>query len=112
MDVRALVKACPGITYLDLSNVSTIDNYLISLLLPHLPLLEIFILKRNIKVNNEIFIYLAKHSTNLKHLEIGGLPTEFNNNITYEGIETLTMLKSKLRKIRFEYCAKIGDMSL
>jgi hypothetical protein len=48
----------------------------------------------------------------LKNIEIGGHPTEFNNNITFEGIETLTMLKSKLKRIKFEYCAKIGDMSI
>jgi hypothetical protein len=48
----------------------------------------------------------------LKNLEIGGLPTEYNNNITYEGIEGFTHFKSKLRRIKFEFCAKIGDMSI
>jgi len=65
-----------------------------------------------VNVNYELFLLLSLYCNNLNHLEIGGLPNEFNNNITYEGIESLTKLKSRLRKIRFEYCGKIGDMSI
>lgn len=74
--------------------------------------METFKLNRNLNVNNEIFIYLAKHSINLKHLEIGGHPTEFNSGITFEGVETLTMMKSKLKVVKFQYCSKIGDLSI
>jgi hypothetical protein len=62
VDIRALVKSCPNINYLDFSNVSSIDNYLLSMAIPGLPMLETFILNRNVSVNNEVFIYLAKHS--------------------------------------------------
>ena len=94
VDIRAFIKACPNITHLDFSNTTSINNYLLSICLPGLPSLETFILRKNIAVNNEIFIFLAKHSFNLKNLEIGGYPTEFNSGITFEGIETLTLIKS------------------
>lgn len=67
---------------------------------------------KNTNVNYEIFLVLSMNCPNLRHLEVGGLPNEFNNNITYEGIESLTKLKSKLRKIKFEFCGKIGDMCI
>lgn len=81
------------------------------MLLSKLSSLTKFVLLKNTKVNNDIFFYL-KNLNNLNHLEIGGLPTEFNNNLTFEGIENLTLLKSNLKVLRFEYCAKIGDLSI
>jgi len=81
------------------------------MLLAKLPLLTKFVLLKNTKVNNDVFFYL-KNCNNLKHLEIGGMPTDFNNNLTFEGIENLTLLRSNLRVLRFEYCAKIGDLSI
>lgn len=45
VDMRALVKACPNLTYLDFSNVSSINNYLMTICIPGLPSLETFILK-------------------------------------------------------------------
>jgi hypothetical protein len=112
VDMRALVVSCKGITHLNFTHVSSLDNELIKMAIEGLPLLDTFILLRNINVNNEIFIYLANSCQYLKHLELGGLPTEFNNNITFEGIEGMTHMKSKLKRIKFEYCAKIGDMSV
>ena len=112
VDVRSFVEACPNITHLDLSAVPSIDNKLISKVLEKLPKLESFVLLKNTNVNYEIFLVLSMNCPNLKHLEIGGLPNEFNNNITYEGIESLTKLKSRLKKIKFEYCGKIGDMCI
>ena len=90
----------------------SIDNRLISKALEKLPKLETFILLKNVNINYEIFLVLSLNCPALKHLEIGGLSNEFNNNITYEGIESLTKLKSKLKKIKFEYCGKIGDMCI
>lgn len=112
MDIRALVEGCPNLIHLDLSNVPSIDNKLVTKALEKLTKLETFILLRNNKVNYEIFLALALHCQNLKHLEVGGLPNEFNNNITYEGIESLTKMKSRLKRIKFEFCGKIGDMSI
>mmetsp|Transcript_25789 Transcript_25789/g.19469 ORF Transcript_25789/g.19469 Transcript_25789/m.19469 type:complete len:173 (+) Transcript_25789:517-1035(+) len=95
-----------------MTQVPSIGNELVKMAVEGLPQLETFILLKNVTVNNEIFIYLANSCLNLRHLEIGGEPTEFNNNITFEGIEGLTHIKSKLRRLRFEYCAKIGDLSI
>jgi len=67
VDIRALVKSCPNINHLDFSNVSSMDNYLLSMVIPGLPQLETFILNQNTSVNNEVFIYLAKHSICLKN---------------------------------------------
>ncbi len=44
-----------------------------------LPNLEVFILLKNLRINNEVFSYFAKYCANLKHLELGGLATEFNS---------------------------------
>ena len=112
VDIRSLIEGCPHIRHLDLSNIPSIDNRLISKALEKLPLLDTFILLRNTKVNYEVFISLSLNCPNLRHLEIGGQPNEFNNNITYEGIESLTKLKSRLKVIKFEYCAKIGDLCI
>lgn len=81
------------------------------MVLAKLPGLTKFILLRNTKVNNDVFFYL-KNCNNLNHLEIGGKAQEFNNNLTFEGIENLTLIKSNLKVLRFEYCAKIGDLSI
>ena len=112
VDIRSLIEGCPNIKYLDLSNIPAVDNRLITKALEKLNQIETFKLLKNTKVNYEIFLALSLNCPNLKHLEIGGLPNEFNNNITYEGIESLTKLKSKLKVIKFEYCAKIGDLCI
>jgi hypothetical protein len=112
VDIRALVESCPNIVHLDLSSVGALDNRLVGKALERLPKLETFVLLRNTRVNYEVFLVLALSCPNLKNLEIGGLPNEFNNNITYEGIESLTKLKSRLRRVKFEYCGKVGDMSI
>lgn len=50
----------------------------------------------------------------MSHLEIGALPNDYSDDISFEGIESLIMLKRPygLKKIRIEYCTKIGDKAI
>ena len=45
---------------------------------------------------------------------MGGLANDYTDDISLEGIETLGLLKkpSGLRKIKFEYCTKVGDQAI
>ena len=47
-------------------------------------------------------------------LEIGALPNDYADDISFEGIESLLMLKRPygLKKVRIEYCTKIGDKAI
>lgn len=61
VDIRSLVEGCPNLTYLDLSNIPSIDNRLICKAVEKLPKLETFILLKNVKANYEIFGALSSH---------------------------------------------------
>ena len=64
------------------------------------------------ELNNDLFISLFKHCTKLKTLEIGGLPTRYNQNYSVEGIRQLCESDFVLENIRIEYCSKIGNKSI
>ena len=50
---------------------------------------------------------------NLKRLEIGGKPNEFQHNISYDGIENFcNFMSGRIQALRFEYCVKIGQESI
>jgi hypothetical protein len=50
----------------------------------------------------------------LTRLEIGALPNDYADDISFEGVESLLMLKRPygLQKVRFEFCTKIGDKAI
>lgn len=63
-------------------------------------------------LTNSVFINIAKNCQKLKKLSVGGSPTDYNLNFTYEGIEVLCGMPSDLEVIRFEYCSRIGEKCL
>jgi hypothetical protein len=44
-------------------------------------------------------------------LEIGGVENDYSDDISLEGIESLALFKKPagLKKIKIEYCTKVGD---
>lgn len=63
----------------------------------------------NVHIDNDIFEHLVRYCANIKKLQIGGTPTEFNHNITLDGIEILCLTKCSINTLSFRYCSKIGD---
>lgn len=47
-------------------------------------------------------------------MEIGGLQNDYSDDITLEGIESLALFKKPagLKKIKIEYCTKVGDQAI
>jgi hypothetical protein len=47
-------------------------------------------------------------------LEVGALPFDYCDDISLEGIESLMVLRKPfgLKRIRIEYCTKIGDRAI
>ena len=78
MDIRALTEGCSNLMHLDLSEIPSIDNRLIGKALEKLNKLETFIVLKNTKISYEVFVSLSINCPQLKRLEIGGLPTDFN----------------------------------
>jgi len=63
-------------------------------------------------LTNNIFAYLAKYCLNLKRLEVGGEPRNYNNNFSIEGFQALKNLKCNLEIIRIEYSSRIGNKTI
>jgi len=84
---------------------------LIAVSLKHLR--EIVILRNNL-ISNDFLQSLTGSSLNLKRLELGGKPTEFQTKIKLEGgIEHFCdYFKNQLQVIRFEYCTSIGEEAI
>jgi hypothetical protein len=68
--------------------------------------LEDFAALRSPHLGNDVLEALG---SKLKRIAIGGLPYDYNECISLEGIETLT---SPLTHVRFEYCTKVGDQAI
>ncbi len=110
----SLTYSSPNIRLLDLSGSSKIKNQIICKIVKELEDLETFICLRNPVINNDVLQTLATYCKRLTRLEIGALPYDYSDDITLEGIESLSLLKKPngLKKIRIEYCTKVGDMAI
>ena len=80
----------------------------------HLQDLDVFVAKRLPLLSNLVLHQLATSCKKLSCLEIGACPNEYSDDISFEGIESLLMLKRPygLKRIRIEYCTKIGDKAI
>jgi hypothetical protein len=65
-------------------------------------------------LSNTVLHALATNCKKLSWLEVGALPNDYADDISFEGIESLIMLKRPygLKRIRIEYCTKIGDKAI
>lgn len=63
-------------------------------------------------MGNMLFAIIKKYTTTLKRLEIGGNPTNYNNNYSLEGIEKLCQADCPFESIKISYCSKLGDASI
>ncbi len=106
--------ASPNIQTLDLSGSSKIRNVMICKIVKELEDLTTFICLRNPFINNDVLQTLATHCKKLTRLEIGGLQNDYSDDITLEGIESLGLFKKPagLKKIKIEYCTKVGDQAI
>ena len=73
----AFGKACPNVTYLNLSGVSNLENDQISLILSKLERIKYLSVLRNTKLTNEFFTTLTSKVQELEGLEMGGRPNAF-----------------------------------
>jgi len=114
LEVESLTYACPNIRHLDLSRSTKIKNQLICKILSHLGDLDVFVAKCLPLLSNIVLHQLATSCKKLSCLEIGACPNDYSDDISYEGIESLLMLKRPygLKRIRIEYCTKIGDKAI
>ena len=60
VDIRALVVATPNLVSLDLSGIPSMTNSLVEMVCKGLPKIEEFILLRNTKVTNDVFVFFGK----------------------------------------------------
>ena len=113
-DIEAFGKACPNITNLNLSGVTSLENEQLSMILARLPEVKYLSLLRNNKLTNEFFTTLTNKEKDLEGLEMGGKPDSFQQNISLDGVENLCQMDkaSFLQEIKFEYCAKIGSETI
>jgi hypothetical protein len=62
-------------------------------------------------LTNDLFLSVI-NCTSLTKLALGGKETEFNYNLSLEGVELLAQGTLELEKIYFEYCGKLGDLAI
>ena len=110
--VVALAKACPHLRYLNLSGVAKLDNYLLQKILQGSKHINYISLLRNNKITNDVFNILRSDIQVMEGLELGGKPTEFQHNISLDGIENLCETHRSIKYIKFEYCSKIGSETI
>ena len=76
-DIKEFGRACPGITHLNLSGVSNLENSQLEDILSLLIEIKYLSLLRNNKLTNEFFTTLTNKVRNLEGLEMGGKPNAF-----------------------------------
>ena len=57
-------------------------------------------------IGNDVLEALGKR---VSRLAVGGLPDDYNEAISLEGVEAI---QGPLSHVRFEYCTKVGDMAI
>lgn len=69
---------------------------------------------RNNVVSNEFLQSLTGTSLNIRRIELGGKPNEFQTRLKLEGgIEHFCdYFKQKIEIVRFEYCASLGEEAI
>lgn len=85
MSISYFAAACPKLLHFNFSGCSKLSDetaVLIAVSLKHLR--EIVILRNNL-ISNDFLQSLTGSSLNLKRLELGGKPTEFQTKIKLEG---------------------------
>lgn len=113
LEIKSLTYACANVTHLDISGCSLVKNALLVMAVSELESLQTFVALRSPKLANEVLQALGQHCLQLQALEVGGLPNDYNEEISFEGVECLLALKKPgLKRVRFEYCTKIGDMAV
>lgn len=60
-------------------------------------------------ITNQSLYLIVKYCTSLTRLELGGMPTNYNSNLSLEGFEQFNQARFQLEEIKLEYCDHVGD---
>jgi len=106
LDVVTISENCCNIRHLDVSGSARLQSATLSQILRALEDLESLAALRCPRLGNDVLEALGSR---VARVALGGLPEDYNEAISLEGIEAM---HGKLTHVRFEYCTKVGDMAV
>ena len=109
--IAQFTKSCPNLTLINFSGCSKLKDHTFTLLVISLKKISDIIILRNNLISSEFLQSLTGTNLNIRRIELGGNPHEFQTKLKLEGgIEHFCeYFKFKLQVIRLEYCTMIGE---
>jgi len=112
--IAQFTKSCPNLTLINFSGCSKLKDHTFTLLVISLKKISDIIILRNNLISSEFLQSLTGTNLNIRRIELGGNPHEFQTKLKLEGgIEHFCeYFKFKLQVIRLEYCPMIGEEAI